>query len=164
MSYPKLIPALPINEGKTISSSLNYSEAISAIPHPEDHRQKSHGISFGWGIHDCVSRKQWSEHHRTAALLLFWCWGSPWSWCWALRVQWLVVGVSYGWQVPESSTFFHEWAKPRTFGIGDKLGRLYACPLDDICSHTYQLVDAGHLLTFLCFLTHFSRTARAPTT
>lgn len=34
-----------------------------------------------------------------------------------------VVGGSYGWQVPVESYFFEEWAKPRTFGVGDKLSK-----------------------------------------
>lgn len=32
-----------------------------------------------------------------------------------------VVGDSYGWQVPVESTFFEDWAKTRTFGVGDEL-------------------------------------------
>ncbi|XP_062076033.1 umecyanin-like [Humulus lupulus] len=32
-----------------------------------------------------------------------------------------IVGGRYGWRVPVNLTFFDEWAKPRTFGVGDKL-------------------------------------------
>jgi len=32
-----------------------------------------------------------------------------------------IVGGSHGWRVPENETFFEEWAKPRTFGLGDSL-------------------------------------------
>lgn len=33
-----------------------------------------------------------------------------------------IVGGNHGWRVPDNVTFFDEWAKPRTFGVGDKLG------------------------------------------
>ena len=36
-----------------------------------------------------------------------------------------IVGGRYGWRVPLNLTFFDEWAKPRTFGVGDKLGKLF---------------------------------------
>ncbi|XP_023518646.1 umecyanin-like [Cucurbita pepo subsp. pepo] len=32
-----------------------------------------------------------------------------------------IVGGNHGWRVPDNVTFFDEWAKPRTFGVGDKL-------------------------------------------
>ncbi|XP_057969299.1 umecyanin-like [Malania oleifera] len=32
-----------------------------------------------------------------------------------------VVGGSFGWTVPPNKTFYQEWAKPRTFGVGDEL-------------------------------------------
>ncbi|GAB2224668.1 hypothetical protein Droror1_Dr00005434 [Drosera rotundifolia] len=32
-----------------------------------------------------------------------------------------VVGGSDGWEIPPNATFYQEWAKPRTFGVGDKL-------------------------------------------
>ncbi|CAK9324811.1 unnamed protein product [Citrullus colocynthis] len=32
-----------------------------------------------------------------------------------------IVGGSHGWRVPENTTFFDQWAKPRTFGVGDRL-------------------------------------------
>lgn len=32
-----------------------------------------------------------------------------------------VVGGRHGWSVPPNKTFYQEWAKPRTFGLGDKL-------------------------------------------
>ncbi|GMH28848.1 hypothetical protein Nepgr_030691 [Nepenthes gracilis] len=32
-----------------------------------------------------------------------------------------VVGGSNGWEIPPNATFYAEWAKPRTFGVGDKL-------------------------------------------
>ena len=34
-----------------------------------------------------------------------------------------VVGGGCGWEVPPNSTFYADWAKPRTFGVGDKLGQ-----------------------------------------
>jgi hypothetical protein len=37
-----------------------------------------------------------------------------------------VVGGGHGWRVPLNQTFFEEWAKPRTFGVGDKLGKFNA--------------------------------------
>jgi len=36
-----------------------------------------------------------------------------------------IVGGSFGWSIPKNLTFYQEWAKPRTFGIGDKLVFLY---------------------------------------
>ena len=33
-----------------------------------------------------------------------------------------IVGGSHGWRVPENDSFFDQWAKPRTFGVGDRLG------------------------------------------
>ncbi|KAL2902700.1 Umecyanin, partial [Bienertia sinuspersici] len=33
-----------------------------------------------------------------------------------------VVGGVAGWEIPPNKTFYEEWAKPRTFGAGDKLG------------------------------------------
>lgn len=35
-----------------------------------------------------------------------------------------VVGGSHGWRVPDNKTFFEEWSKPRTFGVGDRLSKL----------------------------------------
>ncbi|KAK9274638.1 hypothetical protein L1049_021889 [Liquidambar formosana] len=32
-----------------------------------------------------------------------------------------VVGGGLGWTVPPNTTFYRDWAKPRTFGAGDKL-------------------------------------------
>ncbi|GAB2296695.1 hypothetical protein Dimus_030803 [Dionaea muscipula] len=32
-----------------------------------------------------------------------------------------VVGGSNGWEIPPNNTFYAEWAKPRTFGLGDRL-------------------------------------------
>ncbi|XP_042506539.1 mavicyanin-like [Macadamia integrifolia] len=32
-----------------------------------------------------------------------------------------IVGGSFGWSIPKNSSFYQEWAKPRTFGVGDKL-------------------------------------------
>ncbi|KAL5539377.1 hypothetical protein UlMin_044420 [Ulmus minor] len=32
-----------------------------------------------------------------------------------------IVGGSHGWRVPHNQTYFEEWAKPRTFGLGDRL-------------------------------------------
>ncbi|KAB1202805.1 Umecyanin [Morella rubra] len=32
-----------------------------------------------------------------------------------------IVGGGHGWRVPDNATFFKEWAKPRTFGVGDRL-------------------------------------------
>lgn len=32
-----------------------------------------------------------------------------------------VVGGACGWEVPPNRTFYADWAKPRTFGVGDKL-------------------------------------------
>lgn len=34
-----------------------------------------------------------------------------------------IVGGGHGWRVPDNTTFFKEWAKPRTFGVGDRLGK-----------------------------------------
>ncbi|XP_057521168.1 umecyanin-like [Amaranthus tricolor] len=32
-----------------------------------------------------------------------------------------VVGGVAGWEIPPNKTFYEDWAKPRTFGVGDKL-------------------------------------------
>ncbi|XP_050261744.1 umecyanin-like [Quercus robur] len=32
-----------------------------------------------------------------------------------------IVGGGHGWRLPDNQTFFEEWAKPRTFGVGDRL-------------------------------------------
>ena len=37
-----------------------------------------------------------------------------------------IVGGSHGWSLPDNQTFFADWAKPRTFGVGDKLGKFNA--------------------------------------
>ena len=34
-----------------------------------------------------------------------------------------IVGGSFGWKTPQNLTFYQDWAKPRTFGVGDKLGK-----------------------------------------
>lgn len=34
-----------------------------------------------------------------------------------------VVGGGLGWAVPPNTTFYRDWAKPRIFGVGDKLGK-----------------------------------------
>ncbi|KAF8412149.1 hypothetical protein HHK36_000105 [Tetracentron sinense] len=36
-----------------------------------------------------------------------------------------IVGGSFGWIIPKNLSFYQEWAKPRTFGVGDKLVFLY---------------------------------------
>ncbi|XP_043706185.1 umecyanin-like [Telopea speciosissima] len=36
-----------------------------------------------------------------------------------------IIGGSFGWRIPDNTTFYQEWAKPRTFGVGDKLVFLY---------------------------------------
>ena len=36
-----------------------------------------------------------------------------------------IVGGSHGWRVPDNLTYYEEWAMPRTFGVGDKLGKLF---------------------------------------
>ncbi|GAB2232577.1 hypothetical protein Droror1_Dr00011619 [Drosera rotundifolia] len=36
-----------------------------------------------------------------------------------------VVGGSDGWEIPSNATFYQEWAKPRTFGVVDKLGNWF---------------------------------------
>lgn len=37
-----------------------------------------------------------------------------------------VVGGTAGWGVPPNATFYTDWAKPRTFGAGDKLGQFFS--------------------------------------
>ena len=37
-----------------------------------------------------------------------------------------IVGGGHGWRLPDNQTFFEEWAKPRTFGVGDRLGKFNA--------------------------------------
>ncbi|KAJ9706123.1 hypothetical protein PVL29_001604 [Vitis rotundifolia] len=32
-----------------------------------------------------------------------------------------IVGGSFGWSTPGNLSFYEDWAKPRTFGVGDKL-------------------------------------------
>ncbi|OVA06377.1 Plastocyanin-like [Macleaya cordata] len=32
-----------------------------------------------------------------------------------------IIGGSLGWTVPPNITYYQDWAKPRTFGLGDKL-------------------------------------------
>ncbi|XP_015896396.2 umecyanin [Ziziphus jujuba] len=32
-----------------------------------------------------------------------------------------IVGGSHGWRVPDNKTYFEDWARPRTFGVGDRL-------------------------------------------
>lgn len=39
-----------------------------------------------------------------------------------------IVGGSHGWRVPDNKTYFDEWAKPRAFGVGDKLGEYIYTP------------------------------------
>ncbi|XP_024026953.1 stellacyanin [Morus notabilis] len=39
-----------------------------------------------------------------------------------------IVGGSHGWRVPENQTYFQEWAKPRTFGVGDRLEKVSVFP------------------------------------
>ena len=36
-----------------------------------------------------------------------------------------VVGGVAGWEIPPNKTFYEDWAKPRTFGVGDKLGDFF---------------------------------------
>lgn len=43
-----------------------------------------------------------------------------------------VVGGSYGWRVPPNHRFFQEWAKPRTFGAGDRLIFPYRISLHNV--------------------------------
>lgn len=37
-----------------------------------------------------------------------------------------IVGGSHGWSLPDNQTFFADWARQRTFGVGDKLGKFNA--------------------------------------
>ncbi|PON44313.1 Phytocyanin domain containing protein [Parasponia andersonii] len=39
----------------------------------------------------------------------------------SVRAMTHIVGGSHGWRVPDNKTYFDEWAKPRTFGVGDRL-------------------------------------------
>lgn len=39
-----------------------------------------------------------------------------------------IVGGSHGWRVPDNKTYFEDWARPRTFGVGDRL-RKFNMPL-----------------------------------
>ena len=34
-----------------------------------------------------------------------------------------IVGGKEGWSVPENKTYYEDWAFPRTFGVGDRLGK-----------------------------------------
>nr|DAD19134.1 TPA_asm: hypothetical protein HUJ06_020597 [Nelumbo nucifera] len=43
-----------------------------------------------------------------------------------------VVGGSFGWGIPDNTTFYQDWAKPRTFGVGDKLVFLYRTGVHDV--------------------------------
>ena len=38
-----------------------------------------------------------------------------------------VVGGAAGWEIPPNKTFYEDWAKPRIFGAGDKLGQFFNC-------------------------------------
>ena len=33
-----------------------------------------------------------------------------------------IVGKSFGWTIPQNASFYQDWAAPRTFYVGDKLG------------------------------------------
>ncbi|KAJ8451162.1 hypothetical protein Cgig2_026971 [Carnegiea gigantea] len=48
-----------------------------------------------------------------------------------------VVGGGCGWEVPPNRTFYADWAKPRTFGVGDKLAEYYKGPF------IFQLNNTG---------------------
>lgn len=39
-----------------------------------------------------------------------------------------IVGGSAGWTTPPNKTFFQDWAFPRTFGVGDRLGKCNSLP------------------------------------
>lgn len=43
-----------------------------------------------------------------------------------------IVGKSFGWSIPRNASFYQDWAAPRTFYVGDKLGQFFF--LHAICS------------------------------
>ncbi|KAJ4954423.1 hypothetical protein NE237_011206 [Protea cynaroides] len=43
-----------------------------------------------------------------------------------------IVGGSFGWATPPNTTFYEEWAKPRTFGVGDKLVFMYRPAMQNV--------------------------------
>lgn len=52
-----------------------------------------------------------------------------------------IVGGSHGWRVPENTTFFDQWAKPRTFGVGDRLGiSLFILPHSILLFYPFSVV------------------------
>ena len=56
-----------------------------------------------------------------------------------------IVGGSHGWRVPDNLTYYEEWAMPRTFGVGDKLGKLF---LKKTTTTTLQYNFVGSLFLF----------------
>jgi hypothetical protein len=34
-----------------------------------------------------------------------------------------IVGRSFGWRIPANISFYQDWAKPKNFTAGDKLGK-----------------------------------------
>ncbi|WOK91391.1 hypothetical protein Cni_G00082 [Canna indica] len=43
-----------------------------------------------------------------------------------------IVGGSYGWKIPPNRTFYGEWAKNKTFIVGDKLVFLYTTGMENV--------------------------------
>ncbi|KAG6536082.1 hypothetical protein ZIOFF_001124 [Zingiber officinale] len=43
-----------------------------------------------------------------------------------------IVGGSYGWKIPPTTTFYQDWAKNQTFLVGDKLMFLYTSGLQNV--------------------------------
>lgn len=38
-----------------------------------------------------------------------------------------IVGGSYGWRIPNTTTFYQDWANTRDFAVGDKIGARCIC-------------------------------------
>ncbi|XP_074577508.1 cucumber peeling cupredoxin-like [Curcuma longa] len=43
-----------------------------------------------------------------------------------------IVGGSYGWKIPPTTTFYQDWAKNQTFVAGDKLMFLYTSGMQNV--------------------------------
>ncbi|KAF3448665.1 hypothetical protein FNV43_RR09378 [Rhamnella rubrinervis] len=57
-----------------------------------------------------------------------------------------IVGGKHGWRVPHNKTYYEEWARPRTFGVGDRLGLMVDMEQYLLVSNVSWFMNHDHLL------------------
>ena len=62
-----------------------------------------------------------------------------------------IIGKSLGWTIPQNASFYQDWAAPRTFAVGDKLGE-FSWPLLCWFISLFYFILFYFLLLFIIFV------------